>query len=368
MNSQKINTALNAVCPYFTMFPLEFPYSILKRHSKAGDKVLDPFCGRGTTNYASRLVGLRSAGIDTSSVAVALTEAKVANTSAMPILRAALEILETHGEPVSVPTGEFWEIAYHPRVLQILCRLREGLISDCSTDARRGLRAILLGALHGPTPKTKSSYLSNQCPRTYAPKPRYAVSFWKERGLQPRDVSILTIIAERAIRYFDVKEAAASLSTIVAGNATDRRSFTKIAVDGKFDWTITSPPYYGMTTYVADQWLRNWFVGGPDRVDYSTKTQVSHGSPELFAADLKKVWLNVQRVSNDGARLVIRFGSINNRKAEPRDIIKESLRGTRWRLQTMRSAGAPRKGRRQAESFTTVTTPVDEFDLWARLD
>ena len=32
---------------------------------------------------------------------------------------------------------------------------------------------------------------------------------------------------------------------------------------------VTSPPYYGLRTYVSDQWLRNWFLGGADRVDYS---------------------------------------------------------------------------------------------------
>jgi hypothetical protein len=41
--------ALNAICPYFTMFPLEYPLRILKKHKKEAPVVLDPFCGRGTT-------------------------------------------------------------------------------------------------------------------------------------------------------------------------------------------------------------------------------------------------------------------------------------------------------------------------------
>lgn len=45
---------LNAVCPYFTMFPLDFPYQHLL-DAQPGEWVLDPFCGRGTTNYAARL-------------------------------------------------------------------------------------------------------------------------------------------------------------------------------------------------------------------------------------------------------------------------------------------------------------------------
>ena len=56
---------------------------------------------------------------------------------------------------------------------------------------------------------------------------------------------------------------------------------------------ITSPPYYGMRTYIPDQWLRNWFVGGSDTVDYCHKGQIVHSSPEEFVADLQAVWNGV---------------------------------------------------------------------------
>src|SRR5690242_19476764 len=59
--------SLNAICPYFTMFPVEFPLGILKRHREA-KVVADPFCGRGTTLYAARVRGVRAYGIDCSPV------------------------------------------------------------------------------------------------------------------------------------------------------------------------------------------------------------------------------------------------------------------------------------------------------------
>jgi DNA modification methylase len=70
-----MTTALNGICPYFTMFPLTFPQKVLKRHSSSGDVVLDPFAGRGTTLYAARLLGLGAYGIDSNPVAVAISEA-----------------------------------------------------------------------------------------------------------------------------------------------------------------------------------------------------------------------------------------------------------------------------------------------------
>jgi DNA modification methylase len=66
---------LNAVCPYYTMFPLDFPLGQLKLYPDAR-RVLDPFCGRGTTRYAARLAGRHAVGIDINPVAVAIASAK----------------------------------------------------------------------------------------------------------------------------------------------------------------------------------------------------------------------------------------------------------------------------------------------------
>src|SRR4029077_18629803 len=103
--------ALNAVCPYFTMFPLEFPLSVLRSAPKTA-VVLDPFCGRGTTAYAARCLGLPSYSIDSSSVAVAIARAKMAS-STVPRIMALAQRLLTGPVEYSVPRGEFWCKAFH---------------------------------------------------------------------------------------------------------------------------------------------------------------------------------------------------------------------------------------------------------------
>ncbi len=97
---------LNGICPYFTMFPLEFPYSILSQYASKGSIVLDPFCGRGTTSYAARILGLNTYGIDSNPVAVAISEAKLANTSPTLIMKAAKSLLDEVSTPSEVPEGE----------------------------------------------------------------------------------------------------------------------------------------------------------------------------------------------------------------------------------------------------------------------
>jgi DNA methylase len=358
-------TALNGICPYFTMFPLRFPLRILWERAAPGEWVLDPFCGRGTTNYAARLLGLPSLGIDSSPVAVALAEAKLANTTAAEIVQAAQEVLARVPAPREVPAGEFWQWAFHPEVLSALCRLRQGLREDCGSDARKGLRAVLLGALHGPLNKTRRTYLSNQCPRTFAPKPAYSVRFWQRRGLRPPLVDVLQVVEERAARYYDA-ERSVGQGAVVPGDSRSVDVAAHLPEASSVGWVITSPPYYGMRSYLPDQWLRSWFLGGPPEVRYSMDGQLRHTSPQTFSDQLSQVWRQAGKACRPGARLVVRYGGIHDRKAAPMVILLSSLHGSGWRVQTHVGAGSAAAGRRQSLHFAREQRrAMEERDVWA---
>jgi len=357
------HAALNGICPYFTMFPLGFPLRILDKGATRGDWVLDPFCGRGTTNFASRLLGLPSLGVDSNPVATAITASKLVDTSVADIMREAQDILATP-LPATIPEGEFWKWAYHRKTLENVCRFREAFLQDCRSPARIALRGIILGALHGPKQKAFPGYFSNQCPRTYAPKPAYSIGFWKDRGLKPQYVDALAVIERRAIRYFSSLPVGIGICRLA--DSRRRESIQPVVPGGSFRWIITSPPYYGMRTYTPDQWLRNWFLGGPERVDYTNDNQIVHSSPDAFAADLRAVWENIAEVSAPNARMVIRFGGISDRRVDPLEIIKKSLNGSGWRIQTIRQAGNASQGKRQADAFLRKESkPLAEYDVWA---
>lgn len=359
-------TKLNGICPYFTMFPLDFPYGILSEFASVNDWVLDPFCGRGTTNYASRLLGLPSIGIDSSPVAVAISQSKLANTSPHAIIATAKRIIDSDNTPSEIPEGEFWEWAFHKDVLFTLCKLREALLANCSSNSRKALRAIILGALHGPQSKLKPSYFSNQSPRTYAPKPGYAVNFWKNRGMKPALVDVLEIIRVRAERYFHSEEPQAR-GTIIKNDSRNKIVFDNIKE--KVKWVITSPPYYGMRTYIPDQWLRMWFLGGKATVDYSMDKQLNHQSADEFAAQLNQVWKNVSKICTDDASLIIRFGGINDRKVDPLHIVEQSFKNSGWRISKVESAGFASSGRRQALHIkSSIKEAREEHDIWTIRD
>ena len=340
--------SLNAVCPYFTMFPLEFPLKVLEKHKDAR-LVFDPFCGRGTTLYAARLKGHQAYGIDCSPIAIAIARAKLAETTETDVVALAKILLNEHAG-CTVPEGQFWEWAYAPVTLRDVCTLREGLLG-LRSQAAEVLRAVCLGALHGPLTQSveRRSYFSNQMPRTFASKPNYSVKYWRAHDLSPVPVDVLKIINRRVARLaLDTIPECAGASKVSVADARLARGY--LSIPAKIDLVITSPPYYGMRTYIADQWLRNWFLGGPAEVPYGEKCVISHQSPDAFAESLAQVWDRIgERLSSKG-KLFIRFGAIPSRKRNPRDLMHASLEHSRfpWKVCHVRRAESAASGKRQA--------------------
>ena len=356
---------LNTLCPYFTMFPLCFPFDNLSRANR-GEWVLDPFCGRGTTNYAARLRGLPSVGVDSSPIAEAISAAKMVNTKPQEIVRYCQNILNATSSPEHTPEGKFWDLCYHPDTLSQICRIRESLLAECTSDEAIALRALMLGILHGPVNKGQLSYLSNQMPRTYSSKPDYSVRYWEKNGLFPKRIDVIDVLTRKAMNSFSEIPPKTAGEIVKA----DSRELLKCTPKDGFSWVITSPPYFRMITYVQDQWLRNWFLGGPESIDYSVAGQLTHTTRTEFIDDLAKVWRNITHVCAPTAKLITRFGAIPSYPCDPLLIIQESIdrADCGWKFLKAESAGFAKAGRRQSEQFNDGTkNPREEIDYYAIL-
>lgn len=350
------------------MFPLEFPLSILRRIPQDA-VVADVFCGRGTTNYAAQVRGMVSYGIDSSPVAVAIAKAKLASTTPNRVVSLAEQYLEEI-DNCEIPRGKFWTWAYHPSTLKQICKIRAGLLGSSDSGTVVMLRALMLGALHGPLPKRidNASYFSNQMPRTFASKPNYSVKYWQKRKMLPPKIVVLKPLRRRAEMALSfMYDSKAKPTYILNGNCEDSAVFSRIR--RKIDYVITSPPYYGLRTYLEDQWLRNWFLGGEPDVPYAKQVQLNHHSQKEFAQSLAKVWGNVAAAANDGLRMAVRFGSIRSRKNDPTEILRQSfkLSSADWRIERTRPVGSSAMGKRQAEQMGALTAPLMEYDYFVRL-
>jgi hypothetical protein len=174
----------------------------------------------------------------------------------------------------------------------------------------------------------------------------------------------LAVIERRAERYF-AHRLPKPIGAIRHADSREPSAFARLG--RRFRWVITSPPYYGMRTYVPDQWLRGWFLGGPPVVDYSQGGQLTHSGRAEFVAELAIVWQRVSEVCLPDATMVIRFGAIQDRAVPSLDLLNASLIDAGWGITDVVPAGAADNGRRQADHFVrSRSAAIAEFDIWTR--
>ena len=300
-------------------------------------------------------------------VAVAISRAKLAAAKKGDVVDLARDLMERRADNYR-PRGSFWQRAYEPSILDNICALRQGLLEKKSPEAAI-LRALVMGILHGPVTGV-GSYLSNRMQRTFAPKPEYAVRFWDKHSLQAPKVDVLAAIERKARLVFRSPAFCFedhSIDDVISGDASDASTWQQ--APAKIDAVITSPPYYGMRTYVSDQWLRNWFVGGPATVDYGDDGGIPSSSPDDFAKALASVWNQLGARANGMLDIFVRFGVLPSRKLDARELLFESFAHSRyaWKRVYTKCASIAPKGRRQAEQMRGINTAEIEFDAHLRL-
>jgi hypothetical protein len=309
-------------------------------------------------------LGLPSYGCDISPIAVAIARAKLASAASEAVLQLAGKFLAK--EPQHVPDSAFFRRAFSPVTLRELCSIREGLLRiRIETDEATLLRAAALGCLHGPRSNNSSpaSYFSNQMPRTFSSKPDYSLRYWKHHDLRPTRIPVLDVLRRKLERIPDLDTSViGSFRRVTCADARLAKPYRHLR--GSL-LVVTSPPYYGMRTYIQDHWLRHWFLGGPEEVDYETAGQIRHSSHDDFVADLARVWNQLKNRAGS-VDLYVRFGTIGSVKSDARKLFYASLEesGT-WKLLSTRRAETACSGKRQADQMGLRDGPADEFDFHA---
>lgn len=294
------------------MFPESFAEFWIDNLTQKGEIILDPFCGRGTTPFQALLMERRAIACDVNDVAVCLTRAK----TLAPIkqrVASRLQELEANFDArswwkIANLLPEFFQVAYAKRTLQQLCFLRSSLRWKTSRIDSM-IAALVLGAMHGEMDKS-SSYLSNQMPRTISTKPGYSVRFWRDRNLAAPERNVFDLLANRlCFRYASPPPAGKAIVIHADMRELPRRIRTRLQVK----CVITSPPYLDVTNFEEDQWLRLWFLGGPDHpVRARLSRDDRHTTESNYWQFIADMWRSIGAVLAPRSDVVIRIGSRSN--------------------------------------------------------
>lgn len=363
---------LHALCPYFAMFPETFARESILSTTKEGDLVLDPFSGRGTTLLEALLNERDAIACDINPVAAVVSSAKAAPPSSGRVVGRLAELKRKYGrtdktkldeEARALPT--FFRHAYEPSTLRQVLFLRRALAWRTS-KRDEFITAVLLGHLHGES-ETSPSYLSAQMPHTIAPKPEYAVRYWAEHEMTPPKREAFELL-RRKIEYRLENGVPERRGRVVLSDARKVAQRFKNAAR-KVAAVVTSPPYFDVTNFEEDQWLRLWFLGGEPRPTYGAVSRDDRyrGADNYFTF-LKEVWTGIAPLLKSDAHLVCRIGARAFSHAEISKRLVESVRHQWSKAIVIRDGEASDLKHRQTNAFRPGTKGCGvEYDFVFRL-
>ena len=251
--------------PYYAMFPVNFARSVIDEHSSAGDLVLDPFAGRGTSIYAAASLGRHAVGIEINPVGWLYGKAKITPAPKQAMLARLDEVCARMSDfsTQARMLPEFYHLCFSRDVRRFLLAARE-----CLNWRRNRVDATLMALISMHLHGKKSEGMSNQMRQTKAMSPAYSIRWWRERGMEtPPDIHPQEFLQKKIEwRYAKGTPAFQISPRLYLGDSVEILPRIAKAQQGKKKASLlfTSPPYNGVVNYHADQWLRLWLLGELD--------------------------------------------------------------------------------------------------------
>jgi hypothetical protein len=294
------------VGPYYAMFPIGFADAVITKYSEPGDVVLDPFAGRGTSVFSAATHARTGIGVEVNPVGWVYARAKLApaveDNVVERLKRVAGQAQFFRGEADRLP--DFFFHCFSSRVRRFLVAARATL-DWTEKRVDRTLMALLLVYLHGK----KDAALSNQMRQTKSMAPDYAVRWWRDRQMRPPRLDPVEFLTPRIKWRYKKGLPSVSLSSVHLGDSVKVLPLLAHRLRHRARLLFTSPPYYGVTNYHYDQWLRLWLLGAapnalrpPDSGDHQKKFE----DREKYKNLLKNVFESSAAILNNKAIVYVR--------------------------------------------------------------
>lgn len=162
--------------------------------------------------------------------------------------------------------------------------------------------ALLLVDLHGK----RENAFSNQMRQTKAMSPQYALDWWKERQLAPPDRDPVAFMLKKIAWRYAKGRLCGGAGRLYLGDSQSVLARRTLQAP-KASLLLTSPPYYGVTNYFYDQWLRLWLLGGPVRPQSPGEScKRKFENKKQYVDMLHRVFKHSERILKRGAVVYVR--------------------------------------------------------------
>ena len=293
---------------YRACFKPQLPRFFIERLTHPGDRVYDPFMGRGTTLVEAGLLGRVPLGCDVNPLSIVLTRPRLRPPRIEDIAMRLRKIDFTDND-------EFWEdllVFYHRDTLKEISALKKYLRTKRSVGSLDSVDEwIALVALNRLTGHSTGFF------SVYTLPPNQAVSLSSQRKINhrrnqtPPRRNVPELILKKSRQLLaDCDEALRSTLASVADQAvllTGPASATAQIEGNSVALIVTSPPFLDVVQYATDNWLRCWFLN----IDLNTIQITTPKKLEDWQAAMTRVFRELHRVLKVGGHVAFEVGEIH---------------------------------------------------------
>ncbi len=273
--------------------------------------VLDPFGGRGTTVLQANLLGFRGVHNDLNPVSIFLSSAR-RRIPALEELIERVESLDLQAKRFRLSALEKQRLLpfFHPETLNEILNLREQLLAKIADGpaaaddpALQYIGLTALSRLHGHSDGFFSVYSFPQI--SIMPEAQARNNL--RRGQTPEYRGIKARIIKKMKADLGGQGLPAGFRPAAAKNRytmNDARKLKGVRTNS-VDLVVTSPPFLDKVNYVADNWMRSWFLGYDAEPELTMTPDVGE-----WVEFMTGVMRDLGRVLKPGARAVIEVGEV----------------------------------------------------------
>jgi len=296
---------------YRACFKPQLPHYFIKRFTKEGDTVYDPFGGRGTTAVEASLMGRRIISNDGNPLSRILLSPRLCPPSLMEVEKRLEAIKYRKSLKADIDLSMFYDSETESEIVSLKRFLQDKSETGQEDIVDAWIRMVATNRLTGHSPGFFSVYTF---PPNQAVSPESQKKINERRKQKPeyRDTKELILRKSRSLLSKVTTEQRVNLQRVYqfAQLLTEDARNTRAIRSASVQLTVTSPPFLDIVEYAGDNWLRCWFNGID--VDAVARTITMAKSIGDWTRVMGGVFKELYRVTKLGGWVAFEVGEIRN--------------------------------------------------------
>jgi hypothetical protein len=293
---------------YRACFKPQLPRFFIERLTHPGDRVYDPFMGRGTTLIEAALLGREPLGCDVNPLSAALTRPRLCPPAQSDVARRLAEI--------DFSKAKEWRedllVFYHPDTLREIIALKEYLLGRKARKALDSVdRWIAMVALNRLTGHSAGFFSVYTLPPNQAVSIKSQIRINTRRNQTPPRRIVPAIILKKSRQLMgdldDEKRETLSHASRQSMLLTQPCAATPEIPAGSVNLVVTSPPFLDVVDYAGDNWLRCWFMG----IDLEGVHLTVPKKLEVWREAMTAVFFELARVLHSKGHVAFEVGEVH---------------------------------------------------------